>query len=87
MSSFRSNRLSTDHNQETLGLMLGKLMGVWTAVFVGLSLKDALQIAVLLATLIYTAAQTWILFRDKILKPKRVRKEPKSDTTPMGLGD
>jgi hypothetical protein len=87
MSSFRSNRLSTDHNQETLGLMLGKLMGVWTAVFVGLSLKDALQIAVLLATLIYTVAQTWILFRDKILKPKRVRKEPKSDTTPMGLGD
>jgi len=70
----KGTTVSTEPHQEALMHMLGKLGLVWAAFFAGVSLKDALQIAVLLATLVYTSIQCWILVRDKILNRRDQRK-------------
>ena len=67
--------VSTEPTQEALGSMLGKLGLVWAGFFAGVSLKDALQIAVLVATLVYTVIQCYILVRDKILNRRVKRKQ------------
>jgi len=75
------DNLSTEPTQEALGSMLGKIVLVWTGFFAGVSLKDALQIAVLLATFVYTIIQIWILFRDKILRDRKRKAMIKQDIT------
>ena len=76
LQPLKGNAVSTGPQQEALTSMLGKLSIVWAAFFAGVSLKDALQIAVLIATLLYTSVQTWILIRDKILNRRDRKKKP-----------
>jgi hypothetical protein len=77
--SSRGTTVPTEPQQEALMSMLGKITLVWTGFFAGVSLKDALQVAVLLATLVYTVIQIWILFRDKILRDKVKKAQIRQD--------
>ena len=55
---------------ESLGAALGKVGIVWGGLFVGISLGDI----VLLATLVYTLLQIYLLVAERIVKPWRARR-------------
>lgn len=74
MKSSKELDLEVEQKHEAAQIVQRTLVA-WVGTVAGFSLQDALQILVLLATLIYTIINIYIAVRDKILKRNAVKIE------------
>ena len=74
MKSSKELDLEVEQKHEAAQIAQRTLVA-WVGTVAGFSLQDALQILVLLATLIYTIINSYIAVRDKILKRNAVKIE------------
>ena len=87
----KDGHVSIEDSSEAAGNIFGKIGIAWAGFFAGIELSDL----VLLATLIYTCAQTCVLLWEKVIKPMRKSRRavrtgkpiPETSPAPLNSGD